>query len=795
MIRYARLPILLIMISACLAPLLAHAQTQRYQAVVINAYPKPGDDSLGLSVFFTLKDERGFPVAKDAVKFEEGSVLQLLGGDSPAVPVEPKEPTTPIKVALVLDASGSMSPYMAQVREAAKQAVDTAPENTLFAVFRFTRVAVDQSFDPIQPFTADRNLVKLAIDAVQSEPNGVTCLYNATFKALDALDAATDPNTPERRAMLLFTDGKDDNGQGGPCSNWSNADAVKAKAKASPNGTIPIHTVGLCTEAQCGNINRGELDLVAQDTFGYSAIGPIESMNESFKKIMDGLRSQWVVEANVYPCNQTQGVLALKTNLLAEHLTGSFSFTPDRCYSPPVPPANANITGPVDGEQGYTFEIGVNSAKPETVQAVDVLVSFPSNALAYSETLEFEPAKTLTVVVPKDRLTQSGEYKIEVRARSASGAIRTQSGDIELATKQFGHTIETGPNLPTAAVSVGTVEKTETQEFLPVAVAITDESKQLEPQRDFLNSTVRIFYNGSEIETYSMRGFDLDNSQIRVPLEPGTLQANQEYEIVVEIQAPGLALIKSSPYKFSPKLPAPPTFWQAYIRPVISNPFVIGGILLVICLVAVVLIYTARPKKSSIPAPIQSKTMLIPSPPPVEAKPSTPPRSANAGTVPNSQPGPQPPRNDVTELAPELSVPRVKVTVVQTVDPAQQGQQLVTTFPCVVGRVDADLVVPDDKKVSRRHAEIYLQNGKLTVKDLNSVNGTAFVVPDPKGGGGAYAVKTQLERGGAAEWDNRSLLRLGRNTVLALEFIGSGHASSNATQLGGGHGDETRLGS
>ena len=204
---------LLVILVIGLAPLATYGQVSPYQVVVINANASPQDDnSLGLDVFFTIKDERGFPVAKDAVKFEQGSVLQILGGDSSAVPVAPQDPTTPIKVALVLDASGSMSPFIAQVREAAKQAVDTAPENTLFAVYRFTAVPIEQSFEPIQSFTGDRNLVKLAIDAIDADPGGVTCLYNATFKALDALDAATNPNAPERRAMLLFTDGRDDNG-------------------------------------------------------------------------------------------------------------------------------------------------------------------------------------------------------------------------------------------------------------------------------------------------------------------------------------------------------------------------------------------------------------------------------------------------------------------------------------------------------------------------------------------------------------------------------------------------------
>jgi hypothetical protein len=731
---------------------------------------------LGLDVFFTIKDERGFPVAKDAVTFEEGSVLQILGGDSSAVPVEPQDPTTPIKVALVLDASGSMRPFIAQVREAAKQAVDTAPENTLFAVYRFTAVSIDQSFEPIQSFTGDRNLVKLAIDAIEADPGGVTCLYNATFKALDALDAATNPNAPERRAMLLFTDGRDDNGQGGTCSNWDNADAVKAKAKASAFGTIPIHTIGLCTQGSCDNINRAELDQMAEDTFGYSAIGSIESVEESFQKIMDGLRSQWVVQASVYPCNQDQGVLVLQTNLLAQSLTGSFTFTADRCYSPPLVPALATITGPTESEQDYTFEISITSLKPDTIAAADVLVSFPDNTLAYSVTLPYDPAQALSVVVPKDKLTAGGEYEIEVRAKTADGtAIPAQDGRVELATKAFIHDIGPEPDLPSAAISIEPVVKggDGSSLFLPVNVNITDRAGLLDQNAQFINSTVRIFFNGSEIKTHEVRGFDLANPQIQVPLEPNQLQAGQTYDISVEITAPALEPIVSPGLQFNPVLPAPPSFWQAFILPVIGNPFIVGGILLVIGLAAFVIVYTSQPKKQTIPEPVQPPITVI------DRKRGdyiSDPRNATVIATTSEQPA-----------------PRLKVLVVQTADSALRGKEWVVSFPCVIGRENGEVLIPGDKKISRRHAEIALQDGKIIIKDLDSANGIALVATDPQGEQGSFTVKTRLERGGAVEWDGFVLLRLGPNTVLKLETLEQRESNPNATQIQDNSGYETRI--
>jgi len=53
-----------------------------------------------------------------------------------------------------------------------------------------------------------------------------------------------------------------------------------------------------------------------------------------------------------------------------------------------------------------------------------------------------------------------------------------------------------------------------------------------------------------------------------------------------------------------------------------------------------------------------------------------------------------------------------------------EKQEIVLDVPLVIGRgSEADLVVADGL-VSRRHAEIFEQNGRLFVKDLGSLNGT-----------------------------------------------------------------------
>jgi hypothetical protein len=429
--------------------------------------------------------------------------------------------------------------------------------------------------------------------------------------------------------------------------------------------------------------------------------------------------------------------------------------TPVGCPTAPAPPASAEITGLQRTEQGYTFTIGLTSTKPETITSVDVAVSAPDNTVAYSQTLLYTPKQSLTVVVPKDRLIQDGKYTIEVRAKSADGTyIRTEHDKVELATLPFNYATAAAPTPPTVEVSVGAIEQGAAQDLLPLNITITDQAKQLAVHSAFINGKVTIFSNNTEIYTYSAH-IELAHPLINLPMKQGMLKPDQRYDIAIVITAPDLKPIESKRYTFTPVLPPPPTFWQVYILPVISNPITIGGSLFVIFLVALVLIYTSRPSKRAIPSPVYSaKTYLSD-------------KYQSMSILPKARAQRQ--RGNAVALASAQPGPRLKVAVIQTTDPAQRREALVPRLPYVIGREGADLLILGDTKVSRCHAEIAAQGGKIIIKDLNSANGVAFVTQDPKGAQGTFVVKTRLIKGGSAEWDNRSLIRLGPNTVLKLE--------------------------
>lgn len=55
----------------------------------------------------------------------------------------------------------------------------------------------------------------------------------------------------------------------------------------------------------------------------------------------------------------------------------------------------------------------------------------------------------------------------------------------------------------------------------------------------------------------------------------------------------------------------------------------------------------------------------------------------------------------------------------------QSGTEVGGSFPCVLGRKDADIII-NDPMVSKRHAAIQIINGKLMLIDLHSTNGTTL---------------------------------------------------------------------
>lgn len=81
---------------------------------------------------------------------------------------------------------------------------------------------------------------------------------------------------------------------------------------------------------------------------------------------------------------------------------------------------------------------------------------------------------------------------------------------------------------------------------------------------------------------------------------------------------------------------------------------------------------------------------------------------------------PEPEYADVVETEVE---PADENLLLSVLDGPLSGKTLSGPIPCVLGRKDTDIMVPDPM-VSKTHAAIQVVNGKLLVIDLNSTNGT-----------------------------------------------------------------------
>lgn len=78
---------------------------------------------------------------------------------------------------------------------------------------------------------------------------------------------------------------------------------------------------------------------------------------------------------------------------------------------------------------------------------------------------------------------------------------------------------------------------------------------------------------------------------------------------------------------------------------------------------------------------------------------------------------------DQTVAPDKLSPHQSDQLMLKVIEGIQDGMTLGGTFPCVLGRKDADIII-NDPMVSKRHAAVQNINGKLLLMDLNSTNGT-----------------------------------------------------------------------
>jgi VWFA-related protein len=232
-------------------------------------YFAPQPPPVRATLEFTITNADHQPVEASPEDFElfEDGVKQTLDTFQEAV--------TPLSIVLAIDASGSMKPAADAVREAAKTFVGALRPSDDLGLLVFS----DQSV-MVHDLTKKRDATLESID--RYSPSGGTALNDALHDALSRLHLVDG-----RRALVVLTDGRDENGPGtAPGSRHSIADVLTMVNAVD----APVYTIGLGPK-----VDRQVLERLAESSGG-EAFFPetVSALGEQYRRVVENLRQRYV---------------------------------------------------------------------------------------------------------------------------------------------------------------------------------------------------------------------------------------------------------------------------------------------------------------------------------------------------------------------------------------------------------------------------------------------------------------------------------------------------------------------
>jgi len=656
-------------------------------------------DSLALGVYFTLIDDStGYPITNAQIQSAE---MILLDTQTSAI-AKVKKADTPFYIVLVLDASGSMQSASKELREAATEALNEAPKGARFAVVRF-----NDKIDVLQDFTDDKDRLTRAIDQVVPVYNAGTCLYDATYQAIEMLGQTP----PGRRTIVLFTDGKDETLNKTFCSQHTYDDDVTLANQ--PAMHVPINTIGLSGKAQ--NINASELNNMASTTGGFSVIGTQGNIKTLFKQIMDALNSQWLATANLYPTKGQHEAVVRIIMKDASSISTTVKFTSSRDYVIPPEPVSLAIDGFEFNPDTKIYTLNLRFVSPQLVKTLKVQVWEDKGGTQVSE-YTLSNLTSLQTIDIKTQDLQAGEtYQLHILV---FGPDDQPIKDADGKPIEIVHKFSYNPAVIKTTLAISSVVLQEKQLLVKLQVVgkvqvatykgwLVDEDTKSEVAGTTFTLAASSVADSVPIPLENIRGGKY-TVKIQALDKDNNVLAEAEYQGVV----------------YSP--PKPPSKLSVVIGRLVSglkaNPWIIITIVAIICLIIIGLIAIAFLARRETGAPVLqgkietvlgSEQQISPvNLTRVDARPVQVPSKAAQRPAPVAAPAP--------------AMPLAVIKIKQTPSPAEQGRTLrVTPVPFVIGREDCDLSLPDDRKVSRRHAKITYDSNTSAyyITDLGSVNG------------------------------------------------------------------------
>ena len=230
--------------------------------------PKPAPVHPELEFTITDAEQRYLDLSADDLVVVEDGVEQAIDAFHEAV--------APLSIVLALDESGSMRKSASAVIEAAHEFVDALrPEDSLAPMLFADQVVFAHDL------TTNREAALKAIDGYVA--TGGTALYDALSDALARLK-----HVEGRRAIVVLTDGRDENNPGTAPGSVRTLDEVVALVKETD---AAIFSIGLGVK-----VDRLPLERLARLSGG-QAYSPVEvsGLRDQYRRIVENLRRRYVL--------------------------------------------------------------------------------------------------------------------------------------------------------------------------------------------------------------------------------------------------------------------------------------------------------------------------------------------------------------------------------------------------------------------------------------------------------------------------------------------------------------------
>ena len=735
--RIQAIVLVLFVLAVPFAPSFAAYAQETWDISINLVSPLEQKDGMLMKVYFTIADG-GAPVMNAQ---PVGGQIAILNNEYVANAVI-KKPDIPIYIALVMDASGSMGGSAEALKNAAKLSLNNIPDDSQFAVIQF-----DESIALLQDFTDNPAAVSFAIDQYKVSRKG-TCLYDAAYSAIESMSKLP----AARRAVILFTDGKDENVNGQPCSKHKYQELVDLAMKSQ----VPLNTIGL--SIQEGNINAVELQAMSASTGGFSLISNKDDLPATFGRIMDALKAQWMAEAVIYPKQGTNNAVLTVQLMGGETLNQAFNFESGTDYPGPPSPVSVRLDGLVldAAQQAYVVQLALTS--PELAKYVKIEVWDKQGGSKAGEYIFNDPEAFNSFLVPTEALTIDNNYDMRISAvsRDDGAAFALTRDDKGNPVTQLIHEFKFDPSSAYPNLQVQSVVDQSGDLMLNVSVT----NPQLVGGFDgwLVDETTNTQVPNSN---FTAPALTTTSGAITIPMKANRIDSGK-YSVILRVLAKNNNVFSTTLYE-GVTYKAPSIFSRLGVALIAAPIFLVGILVIILGVVAFLMFYSNRQKSmtgtpvlqgrlgggmgkagkaggSSLPVsdnePIPQRRggTAAPPPPPPPVPVATPAASRVIAPLSASQmptnatligEGPASSGNE-TMIAGAPAVARAYLTVIRTpAGTASPGRISVDQFPFVIGRSEGHFNV-QDPNISRRHAQITYDDVRRAyfITDLQSSNGT-----------------------------------------------------------------------